>query len=253
MAYQNVIYSKEGHIATVQLNRPQRLNALDSVMPRELGAVFYDMELDKEVWIVILTGDDRAFSAGADIREDRPPEWLRGLNRLFNRIEAFEKPVIAAVNGYCLGGGLELALCCDIIIAAETAQFGMAEMKIGAIPGAGGTQRLPRAVGMLKAKELIFSGDPIDGKEAYRIGLANKVVPPGKVLEEARKLALTLIDRPPLTMRRAKYCVNVGMNMALPEALEWAEACIAAQPPTKDAVEGRLAFREKRKPAWRGE
>ena len=253
MAYQTIIYQKDGRLATVTLNRPQRLNAIDSVMPRELNAVFDEMEQDREVWIVILTGDDRAFSAGADIREDRPPAWLRGLNKLFNRIEAFEKPVIAAVNGFCLGGGLELALCCDIIIASETALFGMAEMKIGAIPGAGGTQRLPRVVGMLKAKELIYSGDPIDGKEAYRISLANKVVPPGRVIEEARKLALTLLDRPPLTMRTAKHCVNVGMQMALPAALEWAEARIAAQPPTKDAVEGRLAFREKRKPVWRGE
>ncbi|MDY6835353.1 MAG: enoyl-CoA hydratase/isomerase family protein [Chloroflexota bacterium] len=254
MAYETLIYEKEGHIASVTLNRPHRLNAIDTQMRMDLCAVMDDIESDNDVWVVILSGNERAFSAGADLLEDnRAPDWLAQLQRVFDRIDNLEKPVIGAISGHCLGGGLELALCCDLLVAAETARLGMAEIKIGALPAAGGTQRLPRLIGIPRAKEFIYTGDPIDGNEAHRIGLVNRVVPPDKVMEEARMLASTLCDRPPLTMRVAKKCIDIGMQMPLPAALEWADRCIAAQPPTKDAEEGRLAFREKRKPVFKGE
>ena len=254
MAYETIVYEKEGRIAIITLNRPHRLNAIDTQMRLDLSAAMDEIEADRDVWVVILGGDERAFSAGADLLEEqRAADWLRQLQRLFDRIDSLEKPVIAAINGHCLGGGLELALCCDLLIAGETARLGMAEIKIGALPAAGGTQRLPRLIGVPKAKELIYTGDPIDGVEAHRIGLVSRVVPPDRVMEEVKTLAATLCDRPPLTMRVAKKCVNVGMQMSLPVALEWADRCIAAQPLTKDAEEGRRAFREKRKPVFTGE
>ncbi|MCD6580374.1 MAG: enoyl-CoA hydratase/isomerase family protein [Desulfuromusa sp.] len=262
MNYETLIYEKEKEnaIGVVTLNRPGSLNALSFKMKEELSAVFDEMEKDEEVRTVILTGGKKTFCAGADIKEraskqtSQPEVYFNQMktHRLFCKIEDFEKPVIAAVSGVAVGGGCELALVCDLRIASETARFGVPEVRLGMIPAAGGTQRLPRLIGPTKAKELLYTGDFIDAVEAYRVGLANKVVSVDRLMDEAKVFARKLVEKPPLSVKFAKRAVNVGMQLDLTSALDYEAHCAALLVVSEDYLEGFKAFVEKRKPVFKG-
>jgi enoyl-CoA hydratase len=252
MAYETLIYEKEDGIAIITLNRPQRMNALSEQLVKELGQVINEVEDDEEVRVVIMTGQEKFFCAGADIREPVSVSYLKRVGAMLNRIESSEKPWIAAVSGIAYGGGCELSLLCDLRIASDTAQFAVPEVKIGAIPAGGGTQRLPRLVGATKAKELLFLGDPIDANEAYRIGLVNEVVPAAALMEEAKKMARLLIARAPVSLRMVKHAVDTGLNVDLKSGLAYEAHCAAILLATEDFQEGIKAFSEKRKPTWKG-
>jgi len=229
MDYETLLYVKEEGIAIVTMNRPDRLNALSFKLKKELGDVFDEMEQDEDVKVVILTGGPKAFSAGADIKEraaaqmSQPESFFerRKSHAFFCKIEDFQKPVIAAISGVAVGGGCELTLVCDLRIASETARFGVPEVKIGVIPAAGGTQRLPRIIGITRAKELLYTGDFIDAQEAYRLGLVNRVVPVEKLMDAAREMARKLMNNPPLSIRFTKRAVNVGIQLDMASALEY--------------------------------
>ncbi len=246
---------QEKEIVTITLNRPQVRNILDSEMIYELGNHLTGFENDEKTRVLIITGTDN-FCAGANIKElmEKHPVEAETFSRLghtvFNRIENMGKPVIAAVNGYALGGGCELALACDIRIAGETAKFGQPEIDIGLIPGFGGTQRLTRLVGIGRAKELIMTGRMIDAKEAEAIGLVNKVVKDGELLEKTKELAQLLSQKSPLVLRTAKNLIN--RNHDIKKALEMEimdfSECFASE----DHMEGIRAFLEKRKPGFKG-
>lgn len=256
MAYETMIYEKEDGIAIFTMNRPDQLNSVNTTMQKEMKEIWKDIEEDRNIRVVIITGGDKCFCAGADIREKFPPGISRPSSRdFFKKIEDYDGPTIAAISGYCLGGGLELALCCDLRIASENARLGLAEIKIGAAPGAGGMQRLPRLIGIPKAKEMLYTGDPVNAEEAYRIGLVNKVVPPASLMAEARKMANLLLERPPHALRIAKRCVNEGMQVDLNSALKLDVAITGSEMATPSArenlQEGKQAFAEKRKPVFK--
>ena len=259
MEYQTILYTKTEGIATVTLNRPANMNALNTLVFEELGHVFTDIETDEAVRVVILTGGETFFAAGADITElahvitpDDAYRFARLSRGVFRQIEETDKPVIAAISGFALGGGCELALCCDLRIASDKAAFGQPEIKIGVIPGAGGTQRLPRIIGLTKAKELLYTGDPIDAQEAYRIGLVNKVVPTDKLMDEAYAMARRIAGRPAVAVRMTKFAVDGGINMDIKSAMAYEARCFEHLFSTDDQKEGMKAFVEKRKPAFRG-
>lgn len=259
MGFNTITYEKGDGIAVVTLNRPKSLNALCDELIAELGTVFGQIVEDRDVAAVIVTGSAKAFAAGADIKEiiqiASPVvahEFGSRIHTVFNRIEGCPKPVIAAVAGFALGGGCELALACDIRIAAENAVFGLPEIKLGVIPGGGGTQRLPRLIGVGRAKELLYTGDSINAQEAYRIGLANKVVPLDSLMDEARKLALRLVKQPAFALRMNKLAVNEGINMDLYSALGHESRCFEILFSTEDRKEGMQAFVEKREPNFKG-
>jgi enoyl-CoA hydratase len=258
MAFETLIYDKGDGIAVLTLNRPDSLNSVNTKMQAEMKKVWGDIEQDKNVRVVIITGGEKCFSAGADIREQFPPGVSRPSSRdQFKKIEDFDRPSIAAISGYCLGGGLELALCCDLRIASETAQFGLVELKVGVVPGAGGMQRLPRTIGITRAKEMLYLAERIDAQEAYRIGLVNKVVPVASLIDEAKKMANAMLDMPPHGIKIAKRCVNEGMQMDLESALKFDVDFAAKEMSTplarENMAEGRKAFAEKRKPVFKVE
>ena len=257
MDYQTILYEKGEGIAVITLNRPKNMNALNSALFRELNHALTEIDGDEEVKVVILAGSEKFFAAGADITEmdgiATPVDahrFLKDVQAVFNRIEDLEKPVIAAVSGLALGGGCELTLACDLRIAAENATFGQPEIKIGVIPGAGGTQRLPRIIGITKAKELLYTGDFIDAEEAYRIGLVNKVVPAASLMEEARKMAGKIARQPGFAVKITKIAVNGGMNMDMKSAMAYEARCFEILFSTADQKEGMKAFVEKRKPVF---
>ena len=252
MAYETIIYEKGEGIGTITLNRPRRRNAINSQLLDEMRQVLGEISKDEEIRVVIITGAEGAFSAGADVREEMPPDYLGRFRDLLYTIETGDKPVIAAINGLALGGGCELSLACDLRIASESATMGTPEIKLGVIPSAGGTQRLPRLIGTAKAKELLFFGDPVDGNEAYRIGLVNKVVPSEILMDEAKNTARILLDRPPVALRMAKSAVNTGMRVDLESGLDYEAHCAAILSTTEDVKEGIRAFAERRKPVWKG-
>jgi len=260
MGYEDITYEKDEGTVLITLNRPDSLNALSARLARELIQVADEIANDDSVRVLVITGSGRAFSAGADLKEamaQAEASLAAGLAQgkpipLFTSIASIDKPVIAAINGLALGGGCELALACDLRIASTAATFGFAEIKIGAIPAGGGTIRSPRLIGPAMAKELLFFGDPISADEAYRIGLVNKVVAPESLLDEARKWAKTLAGRPPLALRAAKSCVDVGMQMSLPAAIEFEAREAAILIKTEDSVEGIKSFIEKRRPVFKG-
>ena len=260
MSYETLLYEKGEGIGIVTLNRPDRLNALSFKLREELQHVFEQMEQDEEVKVVILTGGQKAFSAGADIKEraglqsTQPQVYFtqQKTHRFYSMIENFEKPVIAAVSGVAVGGGCELSLVCDLRIASETARFGVPEVKIGVIPAAGGTQRLPRIIGITRAKELLYTGDFIDAREAHQLGLVNRVVPVESFLEEAKSLAKKIAANPPLSVKFAKRAVNSGMQMDLASGLDYEAHCAALLAVSEDRIEGFKAFTEKRKPVFKG-
>jgi enoyl-CoA hydratase len=257
MVYTTILYEKSDGIGTITLNRPKSMNALNSILLGELNYAFNEIARDTEVRVVIITGSDKFFAAGADINEianlATPAEvhdWLTADN-IFLRLEDFDKPVIALVRGLALGGGCELAMACDMRIAAENAVFGQPEIKIGIIPGGGGTQRLPRLIGVTKAKELLFTGDNIDANEAYRLGLINKVVTVDAAMDEARKVALKIVRQPAMALRATKMAINGGMNMDIKSAMAYEARCFENLFSTEDQKEGTKAFLEKRKPIFK--
>lgn len=256
--YKTLIYEKKENIGFLALNRPEKMNAISQELTAELSLLLDEIENDDELRVIVITGaGDKAFMAGADINElvDRDARLGRRVSRerqeIFLRIENLHVPVIAAVNGYALGGGLELALACSIRICSEKAQFGAPEVKLGIIPGDGGTQRLPRLIGQGRAMEMIITGDFIDAQEAYRIGLVNKVFPPEKLKEEAMELAKKIASRPPLAVRYAKEAVNRSQeDSASGFALESYLHALSCT--TEDKKEGVSAFLEKRKGKFKG-
>ena len=256
--YQTILLEVSGGIATLTVNRPEVRNALGKQTVEEIHAALVELAGRDDAGVLILTGaGDKAFVSGADIREIRQRgkrDALEAINQqLFTAIENFAKPVIAAVNGYALGGGFELALACDLRIAAEEAVFGFPETGLGIIPAAGGTQRLPRMVGWGKAKELILTGERIDAHEAERLRLVSKVVPRAELLPTARAYAEKILSRGPLAVQLAKAALNVAARAGLEAGLEFERLAQAVLFESKDKLEGTTAFLEKRKPKFRGE
>lgn len=259
MEYRTILYEKENGIGVVCINRPQALNVLNSEVFSELYQVFNEISTDNEVRVVIITGTgDKAFVAGTDITEMKSRSSLEirdfaiAARKANEAIYNLGKPVIAAINGFALGGGLELAMVCDLRICSENAKFGQPEINLGIIPGGGGTQRLTRLVGMTKAKELLFTGDTIDAQTAVDIGLVNKVVPNGKLMDEAKALAQKVLDKGAVALRLTKTAINTGANMVLSSALDFEADCFAMCFSTEDQKEGMSAFLEKRKPRFKG-
>ena len=256
MTYENVLLTREGSIGIVQLNRPKVLNALSFQVMSELVNGLEEMDRDPVVRAIILTGNDRAFAAGADLVEmsdATPVDLVLGRRfELWDRMRKISKPIIAAVSGYCLGGGNELAMNCDIIIASETATFGQPEVNVGIMPGAGGTQRLPRLVGKSKAMEMILTGKSISAEEAHRVGLVNHVVPVESLMEEASKVATEIASKPPISIRAAKEAILRAQDTTLEVGLEFERRTFYMLFATEDAREGMRAFLEKRKPIFKG-
>jgi len=256
---ENVLYRVEGEIAIITINRPQALNALNSKTLLELGNVINKVSESKEIKAVIITGSgEKAFVAGADIKEMKDLNALQGkeLARLaqkaFSAIENMPQMVIAAVNGFALGGGCELASACDIRIASTKAKFGQPEVTLGITPGFAGTQRLPRLVGKGIAKEMISTGDMIDAQEAYRIGLVNKVYNPEDLLPKAIEMASRIASRGPVAVSLSKAAVNDGMNMDTESAYKYEADIFGLCFATEDQKEGMTAFVEKRKAEFKG-
>jgi enoyl-CoA hydratase len=257
MAYQNVILEKEGLIGIIRMNRPDALNALNSATFHEYDNVLDVLEKDSEIRIVIITGEGKAFVAGADIVEmkDMNGEQSRAFSelgqRIFRRFERMDKVFIAAVNGFALGGGCELAMACDIRIASEKAKFGQPEVNLGVTPGFAGTARLPRIVGSAKAKELLFTGNMINAEEAKRIGLVNQVVPPESLMEEVKKLAQNILTKGPLAIKMVKACVNRGMQTDIDNAGAIEVDAFGQCFESGQTDEGMTAFLEKREAKFR--
>ncbi|MDO9537034.1 MAG: enoyl-CoA hydratase-related protein [Thermoplasmata archaeon] len=250
--YENLILAVENGIGTITINRPKVLNALNTATLKELKCAALEMEANETVKVVILTGAERAFAAGADIAEMMPMTAIQGAEygRLgqdaFSTFENLSKPVIAAVNGFALGGGCELAMACDIRIASEKAKFGQPEVKLGVTPGFGGTQRLPRLVGRAKAKELIFTGDMVGSAEAYRIGLVNSVYPPEELMNAANKLAGQIAANGEIAVSLCKRAINTGIEVDLKSGCALEAEVFGLCFSTEDQKEGMKAFIEKR-------
>jgi enoyl-CoA hydratase len=260
MEYSNILLTRDDSIAVVTFNRPKVLNALNRATMEELSAVIEQLDEDAKVRCIILTGaGEKAFVSGADITELRAiasaasgVEFAARGQSIFFKIENLDKPVIAAINGYALGGGCELAMACDIRIAADSAKLGQTEINLGIIPGYGGTQRLPRLVGKGRAKWLILSGDIISAQEALRIGLVDFVVAAGELLIKARDLARKIASKAPLALSWAKRSINVGTETDLVTACAYEASQFGLVCGTEDRIEGTTAFLEKRPPQFKG-
>jgi len=258
MSYANILVEKKESIGIIKINRPNNLNALNKDTILELTKAVEDLEKDKNIKVVILTGEGKAFIAGADIKQmkDMNPSEAKkfaetGHNLLMN-IEKSRLPFIAAVNGYALGGGCEVMMACDICIAASSAKIGQPEINLGIHPGFGGTQRLPRLVGRMKAKELLLTGDNIDANEAHRIGLVNMVVPDDKIMEESERTANKIASKSTVQTAFIKALVNKGMDVDLEKAGSLEISYFSKSFQTEDQKEGMSAFLEKRKPNFKG-
>ncbi|MBA4494915.1 enoyl-CoA hydratase-related protein [Paenactinomyces guangxiensis] len=251
-----LIIEKTEQVGKIQLNRPQVLNALNTALVRELADVMEQMDQDDDIRCILLTGNDKAFAAGADIGEMAEATSVDFIVKPFfadwDRIRKISKPIIAAVDGFALGGGCELAMCCDIIVASETARFGQPEINLGVIPGAGGTQRLTRAVGKVRAMEMILTGKPIPAQVALELGLINRVVPSESLEEEAFQLAKEIAGKPPLAVRLAKQAVLKAMDLPLEHGLHFEQHSFYLLFSSDDQREGMRAFQEKRKPDFKG-
>jgi enoyl-CoA hydratase len=257
-SYQTLAFEQKGKIGIVKVTRPEALNALNETVLEELSQIFTEIEADDSVGITILTGEGRAFVAGADIAAMKQMNTLEGRDfmikgqAVMNQIETTQKPVIAAVNGFALGGGCELAMACDFRFASEKAKFGQPEVGLGIIPGFGGTQRLPRLVGKGMAKLLIFSAELIGAEEALRIGLVEKVFPAEELLTETEKFAEIILSKAPIAVRAAKIAINNGLNTDLLTGVNFEGEATTAPLASEDRAEGMGAFLEKRPATFTG-
>jgi enoyl-CoA hydratase len=262
MGYETVLYRKEEGTAVITFNRPEKRNALNGTMSKEIETALLDAEEDSAVKTVILTGGLKYFISGADIEflagegEDLSPKRMFEMHHktqsLYRTLARLPKPTIAAMSGYAFGGGLELALCCDFRIAAENTKLGTPEIKLGILPGAGGTQRLSRIIGMTKAKELVLTGEPILANEALQCGLLNKVVRPEELMKEARALAKKFSHLPSFAVEIAKAVLDAGVNLSLKDSLELERMGFSLLFSTEDQKEGLKAFLQKRTPQFKG-
>ncbi len=256
MEYEHVLVDRDGAVAVVTFNRPRVLNALSPALIAELSDALGRFDADPEVRAVVLTGGPRVFAAGADIADmsERSPvdQLQRDQTGPWARVAGFTKPLIAAVNGYALGGGCELALMCDLIVAGDTARFGQPEINLGVIPGAGGTQRWPRTAGKYVAMEVNLGGTPITAQRAYQLGLVNKVVPAEVTIQVAREIAAQLAQKPPVAVRLAKESVNRALEVPLSEGLAAERRSFYFLFATEDQKEGMRAFMEKRRAQFKG-
>jgi enoyl-CoA hydratase len=256
MTYTSILVERRGRVGLITLNRPQFLNALNENLLSELLQALTDFDSEDGIGAIVIAGNDKAFAAGADIKEMASASVVDMLNgtfvELFDGLRQIKKPVIAAVSGYALGGGCELALACDLIVASETARFGQPEVTIGVIPGAGGTQRLARAVGKALAMEMVLNNRTLTAAEALQFGMINRVVPPDRWLEEAITLAEEIASRAPLAVRLGKEAVNRAFELSLGEGLAAERRLFYSLFATQDQKEGMSAFIEKRKPNWQG-
>jgi enoyl-CoA hydratase len=258
MSYQHLTVSVQDRIATLTVNRPDKLNALNAIVIGELGRAIDELVASEDVGAVILTGAGRAFVAGADIAELSAVSALEGRRlarrgqEIFRRFETSPKPTVAAVNGFALGGGCELAMACHVRVAAEGAKFGQPEVKLGLIPGYGGTQRLPRLVGRGRALQLLLTGEMIDAHEALRIGLVNRVVPGDQLLSAAATMIQQMLMNAPLALGACIDAVDRGLQMALDDALVLEATQFGVLITTNDTAEGTRAFLEKRPPRFTG-
>ena len=258
--HQTLKYAEDGTVATIRLHRPEKKNSLNSALREELAGVLHDLARRSAIRALVITGNDEIFCAGADIGEmggapsaESSYRHAREFQLLFDQLESLPQPVIAAVSGYALGGGCELALAADFRIASETARFGLPEIKIGAFPGGGGTQRLSRLVGSAKAKEMILFGNPIAAEEARAIGLVMKVASKSCYFAEAMALANQLAALPRLALQASKMLINRSHDVDLATGLEFEARAFAAMAHTHDLAEGITAFLEKRKPNFTGD
>ena len=254
--FKNLLVTQDGFVSTVQLNRPKVLNALNIELMTELVDCLEALDLDESVRAMVLTGSEKAFAAGADIKEMADASAMEMLSRdqfaRWDRIRKIKKPIVAAVSGFALGGGCELMMHCDIIVASETARLGQPEILIGVMPGAGGTQRLTRAVGKGLAMEMILTGRQITADEALRAGLVQRVVPIEFYLEEAQRLAKDISEKPPVAVRLAKEAVLKSFDTTIEMGLEYERKNFYLLFASDDMREGMKAFIEKRKPEWKG-
>ena len=252
----------ENRIATVTLNRPEAMNSVDPDMRALLHKTWERIRTDDDIWVAIITGaGEKAFCTGSDLKKTMPLEEsfasqtfgpkISGAGRMIDGLD-MDKPLIAAVNGYAMGGGMELALACDIRICSENAQFALSEVKVGSIPGSGGTQRLPRAVSLSNAMLMLLTGDRVDANEAHRIGLVSKVVPQTELMEAARDIAQRIAANAPLSVRAVKRLVRQGMDLPLAQAIDAERYVFGLLYGSEDRIEGRKAFAEKRKPNYKG-
>jgi enoyl-CoA hydratase/carnithine racemase len=246
-------------VCVLTLNRPDTMNSMNGELVNAMAQTFYALDARDDVRVVVLTGaGDKAFCAGADLKERRDmsdaevTQRLRDYRTTFRAIEQTGKPVICAINGYAFGGGLEIALACDLRLMAQETKIGLTETRLGIIPGAGGTQRLPRIVGVAKAKELIFTAKRLDADEALSIGLVNRVCPRESLLVEARVLGREIAQAAPIALAQAKTAIQRGVEVDLETGLEIEAQCYAVTIPTQDRMEGLEAFAEKREPEWKG-
>ncbi|MFN8625686.1 MAG: enoyl-CoA hydratase-related protein [Candidatus Binatia bacterium] len=259
MPYRNLLVEQDGAVSTVTVNRSQALNALDPATLDELMHCCEGLRLNADVRCVILTGaGTKAFVAGADIAAMVAMSALEGRafarhgQQIMQALEELPIPVIAAVNGFALGGGMELALACDLIVASQTAKFGQPEINLGIIPGFGGTQRLARRIGVAAARLLIYSGDMVDADEALRLGVVNRVVAAADLMSEVHRLAAVLAAKAPVAIRQAKAAINLGPDVALRDGCRYEAEAFAVAFGSADRIEGMRAFLEKRQPAYRG-
>ncbi len=253
---ENIQIERRGRVGLIRLHRPRAMNALNQALMQELAEALQAMDGDPEVGAIVICGDERAFAAGADIKEMAGAGAMEMLLEdrisLWDRVARVGKPVIAAVSGWCLGGGCELALACDMIVASEAAKFGQPEITIGVIPGAGGTQRLTRAVGKAVAMEMILNNRILLAQEAQQLGMVNRVVPLEGYLEEALRLAEEVAGRAPLAVRLAKQSINQAFELPLQQGLAAERRAFYLLFDSDDQKEGMAAFIEKRAPTWRG-
>lgn len=258
MPYHHLLVSIQDRIATLTVNRPDKLNALNAALIGELGAAIEEVQSREDVAGIVLTGAGRAFIAGADISELSGGSALEGQRlarrgqEIFRKFELSAKPTVAAVNGFALGGGCELAMACQMRIASEAAKFGQPEVKLGLIPGYGGTQRLPRLVGRGRALQLLLTGEMIDAAEAYRIGLVNRVVPADQLISAATSMLQQILTNAPLGIAACIDAVDRGLDMPLDDALALEATMFGVLIATEDTAEGTRAFLEKRPPRFRG-
>ena len=256
MDFKNIMVDKEGAVGIVRMNRPAAMNALNSETLGELKEAFAQLKDDDGVRVIIITGEGKAFVAGADIAEmkdmtaDEAREFSQAGQKVFSKIARMKKPVIAAVNGFALGGGCELAMACDIRIASDKAKLGQPEVNLGVIPGFAGTQRLSRLVGAAKAKELIFTGDMVDAQTALSIGLVNQVVPVEQLMDVCMEMANKIASKGPAAVKLAKKVINRGIEEKLEKGSEYETDEFGECFAKGEAKEGMTAFMEKRKPNW---